>query len=1017
MIGFSCRARLAHAEDANCDAKNLLAGLMPSQSHELLGDAAGLTDQKIEAEGAAWDSMSALVLQSAQSFVTFDLGAPRELSALYAQADANDTYEIEGAEELGDEHFHKLATVPSVVETQGHGLRERALRLATPVRVRFLRLKDPRGDGAFSLSELAAYCKAPSPFPAPFVRREDSPRPEPAPRAETRDTQGQPANALLLLAGGLGLLGLLIALRVAPRSKQAERPRRTRAPGEQALRLLFVASGAAALIYEVVWLHLLRLVIGASALSVGIVLASFMGGMFLGSLLFARWVPPGKEPLRVYALLELGVGLSGLCMPLLLPLLRSLYVGLVGYGAVGIALRALLAALLLLPPTALMGATLPAIARRYAPGRRGMASLGSLYAANTLGAVLGSSLCAFYLLAVWDVWVATWCAVALNLAVFAGALRLSKATQTEVLAPRPLRKARSLPEPWLVYAAAGASGFTALGAQVVWTRTLTLLFGATVYAFAIILAVFLASLGVGSSLAAYALRRGWDARRGLLWSQAALIPALYLAGHLLTQVVPYAAPSGVAPVSVLHALHVLRALDVILPAAILWGAAFPFALAAAARGQGDPARSSGRVYAANTLGAILGALIVSFWLIPSVGTRGASQALLVVAGVSCAVLCLDVARAKPSARSSSMRPWAAWSLGLGVLGAAYLPGLSRVFLSHGRYLGAVDPRDQYLYVSEGAASTVAVHVAPDGTRHFHVSGRVEASNNPADLRLERLLGHLSALAHPKPESVLVVGLGAGITAGSLALHPEVKRVVICEIEPRVAGAAREFSHENYGVLQDPRVELVFDDARHFLATTRERFDVITSDPIHPWVRGNSVLFSREYYEIVRSRLKPGGIATQWVPLYETSEEAIRIQMRTFTDAFADGTVWNSAITGRGYDVVLLGRLQPLLLELPAIQARIERTPRIARSLAEAKVGSALDLLGTYATNARDMQGWLEGVPVNRDFSLKLEYISGMALNSAQADPIYANMVRGRRFPSELFRGPSLAVDELMSRLR
>ena len=160
--------------------------------------------------------------------------------------------------------------------------------------------------------------------------------------------------------------------------------------------------------------------------------------------------------------------------------------------------------------------------------------------------------------------------------------------------------------------------------------------------------------------------------------------------------------------------------------------------------------------------------------------------------------------------------------------------------------------DQYPYVSEGAASTVAVHIAPNGYSNFHVSGRVEATNNPNDLRIERLLGHLSALVHPKPESVLVVGLGAGVTAGALTLYPEVKRIVICEIEPRVVGAANLFARENYAVLSDPRVQIVFDDARHFLATTREKFDIITSDPIHPWVRGNSILFSREYYEIVKA---------------------------------------------------------------------------------------------------------------------------------------------------------------------
>jgi spermidine synthase len=235
------------------------------------------------------------------------------------------------------------------------------------------------------------------------------------------------------------------------------------------------------------------------------------------------------------------------------------------------------------------------------------------------------------------------------------------------------------------------------------------------------------------------------------------------------------------------------------------------------------------------------------------------------------------------------------------------------------------------------------------------------------------------------------------------VHPEVRRIVICEIEPRVVGAASGyFSEANHAVLSDPRVEVIEDDARHFLATTREKFDVITSDPIHPWVRGNSILFSREYYEIVKQRLNPGGVATQWVPLYETSAEAVKIQMRTFFDAFPGGTVWNSRAGGVGYDVVLLGQAEPTRIALDGVQERIDRNPRLQASLAEVGLGTAVDLLASYATRAADLGEWLEGTPVNRDLSLKLEYLSGLALNLQLANRIYASMVASRRYPHDLF---------------
>ena len=491
---------------------------------------------------------------------------------------------------------------------------------------------------------------------------------------------------------------------------------------------------------------------------------------------------------------------------------------------------------------------------------------------------------------------------------------------------------------------------------------------------------------------------------------------MFIAGYLLADVLPYASPPSWTPLASLHGLHVVRAIDVILPGAIFWGMSFPFALAAANAGTDDTGRSSGYVYASNTVGAILGALLISFWAIPASGTHGAQRILVLGAGASAAVLLVAMGRGRTGV-AASRRPMSAMAaLAACALAAALLPGLPTKFKAHGRYIWWIEEGDRYPYASEGAASTVAVHIAPNGYSNFHVSGRVEATNNPNDLRTERLIGHLSGLLHPGPESVLVVGMGAGITAGALTLYPEVKRIVICEIEPRVVGAARQFMRENYAALDNPKVEVVFDDARHFLATTREKFDIITSDPIHPWVRGNSILFSREYYAIVKDHLKPGGIASQWVPLYETSEEAIKIQMKTFVDAFPDGTVWNTVTDNKGYDVVLVGGNQPMHVDASAIQARLDRTPQLAASLRDVKITGAVDLLATYGAAGPDMTAWLAGAPVNRDFSLKLEYISGLAINAKEADAIYTHMTAGKAYPAAMIAAPPSMQAELQRRL-
>jgi spermidine synthase len=477
----------------------------------------------------------------------------------------------------------------------------------------------------------------------------------------------------------------------------------------------------------------------------------------------------------------------------------------------------------------------------------------------------------------------------------------------------------------------------------------------------------------------------------------------------------------VTPIEIVHVLHIQRCIEVILPAAVLWGASFPLALAAAARAEDDTGRSSGQVYAANTVGAILGALGASFVAVPTWGTRGAEQMLAVLAGVSAAVMYFSIHRDEKEPSGASVFRFSPALLGaiaipVALVAARAVPGLPSRFQAQGRYIWTIREGDMFPYVEEGMASTVAVSQKGE-VRSFHVAGKVEASTIPADMRLQRLLGHLSALVHPRPESVLVVGLGAGVTAGSFVVHPEVKRIVICEIEPRVVPAARDyFGEENHHVIADPRVEIIHDDARHFLATTRERFDLITSDPIHPWVRGNSVLFSREYYAIVKQRLAPGGIATQWVPLYETSEKAIQIQMRTFLDAFPTGSVWNSDATGKGYDVVLLGRVEPTRIDLAAVQKRIAENPLLAKSAGEVNLGSALDLFSSFAVGAQDLTAWLADTPVNNDFSLKLEYISGLAYNLQQADAIYASMVRARRYPDGLFVGAPEIEMQLRERI-
>jgi spermidine synthase len=321
-------------------------------------------------------------------------------------------------------------------------------------------------------------------------------------------------------------------------------------------------------------------------------------------------------------------------------------------------------------------------------------------------------------------------------------------------------------------------------------------------------------------------------------------------------------------------------------------------------------------------------------------------------------------------------------------------------------------------LGEGINASIAI-TQKNETRSFHVNGKVEASGEPQDMRLQRMLGHLPALLHPKPRSVLVVGCGACVTAGTFVVHPSVERMVICEIEPLVPPAAAEFfRRENHGVLGDPRTKVVYDDARHYVLTTQERFDIITSDPIHPWVKGSAPLYTKEYFELCKRHLNPGGVITQWVPLYQSTKETVQSEIATFFEVFPNGTIWCAEMGSReNDDLVLMGRVGPAAIDLEELQTRLGRGDYslVADSLRQVGFRSMLDLLATYAGRAQDLRPWVQGAEINRDRNLRLQYLAGMGLNLQEAESIYGEMLHYRTFPEDLFTGSSELRDALRGR--
>jgi spermidine synthase len=796
------------------------------------------------------------------------------------------------------------------------------------------------------------------------------------------------------------------------------------------LLVLFAGSGCSALIYEIVWFQLLQLAIGSTTVSLGVLLATFMGGLCIGSIALPRLrALKDEHPLRVYAALEFGIALCGILVLFGLPYINRVYIAGAEHGLPGMLLRGLIAAICLLPPTILMGASLPAIVRGIESTPRGVSWWGLLYGANLAGAIFGTLFAGFYLLRIYNMAVATYAAAAINVAVALISFALAARSPARVLtageeeaSPAAGTSTQALPanagpSHLPVYIAIALSGAGALGAQVVWTRLMGMLLGSTVYVFSIILAVFLIGLAIGSAVASW-LVRTTRPRLALGWCQFLLTFGIAWTAYIIASSLPYWPINPLLTISpwYMFQLDLVRCLWAILPPTILWGASFPLALAAVAAPGEDPGRLVGAVYAANTFGAILGALLVSLVLVPWIGTQQSQRVLLVISAVSALVILVPPARQSSSLAS---RAWLAASVVVAGLLAWSVGPIPGELIAYGRRMPLQTGNSTVLYTDEGRNSSLAMIQWSDGSLGLGVNGHVQASNISYDMKLQRMVGHLPALLHPNPKSILGIGFGAGVSAGTFTTYPGVEKITVCEIEPIIPPAStRFFARENYEVMNNPRTRIVYDDARHYVLTTTEKFDIIASDPLDVFAKGTAALYTREYFEAVKQRLNPGGMFSLYVPLYESDVRTIKSELATFFEAFPHGTIWANTIGGQGYDMVLMGQAEPLKIDLDQVQRRWESPEyaKVVESLYGVDITSVIGLFSTYAGQQSDFAPWIQGAEINRDGDLRLQYLAGWGINSRLEDAIYQEMLQYRRPPENLFFGSSLLLNSLMATL-
>jgi spermidine synthase len=774
------------------------------------------------------------------------------------------------------------------------------------------------------------------------------------------------------------------------------------------LFLCFFFSGASGLVYEVVWLRWLVHLFGATSLAVSTVLTAFMAGLALGSWVAGRWASRIRRPLFVYGVLELAIGAYALLLPVALravvPALRVVGADEASSFVVLSLARFVLATLLLAVPTACMGATLPVLAQFAAPRLRALAGAsGALYSVNTTGAVVGTAAAGLLLLPAIGAMATNWLAVALNLAVGCAALAASRRVESAAAAAPavsgvPAVDERPVPGGTTVLVAAGATalaGCLALVAEVVWTRALALVLGSSVYAFTVMLVTFLIGIAAGSAICA---RRVEGLRA----------PGVALAGlFLLAGLSAFAGLVALAELpyfflrlfgwtegrhGLLLALQFLVSAALVLAPAACSGAIFPICVRLVGGATSAAGRTVGTLYAANTVGAIVGSFAGGFLLLPALGIRGTLLTVVLLQLAAAAGLALALVR---HAHPRGALAVSAAAAGLAVAAPLLTPAWDVLVMNSGvavyaQRLHGLTRRQfenqqrelRLLQYKEGLTTTVAAGESR-GIVFLRVNGKVDASTG-ADMPTQVLAGHLPALVHPDPREALVIGLGSGVSVGSLLRHP-LARVTVVELERAVIDVSRFFEHVNGRPLADPRTRLVVNDARNFLLLGRTEYDLIISEPSNPWVTGASSLFTRDFFSLARDRLRPRGVFAQWLQLYSLSPELLRTVIATFQTVFPHAIVFQTVHE----DTLLLGSLEPFSLDLAQLELRMA-TPAVATDLARVGIRDSASLLGWLLLDTSDVPRFARGAVLNTDDNARVEFAAPRVLYE---DTVSENLVR------------------------
>jgi len=726
--------------------------------------------------------------------------------------------------------------------------------------------------------------------------------------------------------------------------------------------ILFFLSGVTGLVYEVVWQRMLVLVFGNTTLATTTIIAAFMGGLALGSFYFGRIADKYSKPLRLYAYLEAGIGIFAVLLPFILSGISIIYINIAeNLSATPYLLNLIkfaLCFLVLLVPSFLMGGTLPVISKFFISRLDKLSwRIGSLYGSNTLGGVIGTFIAGFFLINWLGVRETTYAAAALNILIAGTAFGISLVVVSRSPVSSHSKEENSEEVSQQVYpryvstiiiVVYALSGFCALAYEVLWTRLLVFSLGNTTYAFTTMLTTFLLGLALGSLIFARYMDKGKHllpllALIEIFVGLFAILSVWYFAD--LRDWILGLYSSNWYDVT---GIRYVGAFLVMFIPTLLLGIAFPLVNRIYAINLTRVGRRIGNLYSANTVGSVLGSFAAGFVLIPIMGV---TRSIVLIATIN---LILGAAVLLPNFLARHKIKWATTGvvavLVIVVVTTITAPSIELQKLSSGQKL---------LFYKEGSSATVVVLQYSNGLKELRVNGISEVGTNYNSLRTLHMLGHLPLLLSENPQKVLVIAFGAGIASGAVAEHP-IREIDAVEIAPEVIEANEYLRQENQSILDDPRLNLIIEDGRNYLLRTTSQYDVITSDSTHPMASDSWLLYTREFYELCREKLNPGGIMAQWLPIHGLAPEDYKTILKTFQTVFPEITLWSA-----NQYTLIVGSKGEFKIDYTRFAQRLQ-DENVKEDLEQFLLSDPLQFLNNFIMGKEGITEYTMGIPINTD---------------------------------------------------